>query len=383
MGRRDDICDDEVECSAYGDACPDGPFIEFVNQMSLKQFCDGVWICRFQEQIDLIRWQNRNPHRHDGHFDVVLKKLRWFALWLPRLTALFAAIASYVILSDGSDSPVYHLAGVDLLHALCAILLTALLVAAIMGLVGLLVWLRSFTAWGLKTKMRDARQENYRRIRGDLSSARRLFHSEARNDDPERGPIGFVRLKVIERLSWDAGTMIRVDFSIFKDKVLSDAIGEQGELNKKLGAAALALLFGMWVISALPVYPGLDSAADLRLALLNVAAVALASAALAGFFVGLVFRPHVKRVTRLQQAVVSQDLSDEHRRYLGIPEASLHDWIWCGRYDEDETGEYAQWLKGVFRDFDRVKLRKYNRVEATALKELCLPVEEPGEVQRI
>ncbi|MEO1659240.1 MAG: hypothetical protein AAFR65_16140 [Pseudomonadota bacterium] len=402
--------DDPASAAATNDfgQSDNAPFLSFLRDLRIEKD-DGLspsewaakWDRRLAEQVVRIRDQNRrqrppasneiNPDRSAkeidrenkerdkaknaknlGYLDQLQKELRRYHTHYVNIAAGAAAFFAVVLLLLRPETFALGFAG----HTLSLgdfLTSTAIGVAASTGLAITAIhiaWFFHFSEIRFRARMKEARRRNAARLNHELSVYRRTFLSEAQNEDPEKGPVAFAKMRLLSRLYWDAYYFTQFDFDIFRVLIEHDEMDSQRWQLRLFRRTAFVGGLSVLPLLALLGQPGVAAMTDpwiIGLGNISVLVVAgLLSAGLTGTMVYYRFQKPVKQIMKRQEAVFRPSLSLADATDLDINPQRRYEWMWPARYDDDETKEYALWLEAQFRSYEDLKKNQFNLVNKRA-----------------
>jgi len=384
------------------------PFLDFLeglridkdDPVSSKQWA-AEWDRQVAEQVVCIRDQNRrqrppasnevDPDRSAkeidrenkdrdkaknaknlGYLDQLQKELRRYHTHYVNIAAGAAALFAIALLLLRSETFAVGFTG----HTLSLddfLTSTAIGVAASTGLAIIAIQVALFFHFAdvrFRARMKEARRRNAARLNHELSVYRRTFLSEAQNEDPEKGPVAFAKMRLLSRLYWDAYYFTQFDFNIFRVLVEHDEMDSQRWQLRLFRRTAFVGGLPVLALLALLATPGVAAMADpwiIGVSNISVVVVAgLLSAGLTGTMVFYRFQKPVKQIMKRQEAVFRPSLSLADAKDLDINPQRRYEWNWPARYDDDETREYALWLESQFRSYEDLKKNQFNLVNKRA-----------------
>lgn len=310
-----------------------------------------------------ILGQTQCFYRHPkkiGHLDKLQTRLTEFLVNAPRRAGLSAGLLFFATL--GSMAAFIDLRFDGRILALLVAMVVSITISAIAR------WIIEEISWRLVFFPTAQIRVQTRNMRQDLSTAlgvhvrakREAAVSEAKSDDPDRGPQGLLKLLLLSRLHWDLGRILALQYKLLRFNLLESAIpDEEGDYSKHVQLAFIAGVAGALVVAMLIVAERAmaDSAVLLALATaFPVLTAAFISAVVVRGFVYAAFRSRVIRMIEAHAFLFEpslKGLSAEEQKIL----SSVFDGDalteWSTRSDLADFHDFTAWLRKHFQDFPR------------------------------
>ncbi len=395
------------------------PFIKFLSELELPEDATqsddwaAEWNYRLAEQIVLFRDQNRRQRPPDpalkpeeiekrtrqqgegrrayekrieklrvkeeeqranarrqkpkGYLDKLGDDLEVFYKRHVNIAACVAAVIVVLVMALYSDAFVW-VTGDSVaptpLSLLIGSLIGSTVAAASVGLWSFVRWRIKFDKVRLQPRMKEARRRNVARLHNELSVHRKTFLTDAQNEDPDKGPVAFAKMRLLSRLYWDAFYFNEQDYDIF-GFITADALENQRWRNRLFRRMGWVSGFAVLPLLELLQHPvTLKTAPHAVVALSNISAVTAAASFAAGMSGTVIFffaRRAAKAMIDRQKAVFRPTLLPSQADDLDISDDRAYELEWPPRHEDDETLDYAVWLKKQFTAYETLKKNPYGR----------------------